>query len=126
VPTDITIRAEGIELPAELNDSETAQALVSRLPLEVEMSRWGDEYYGDVGDDLGVRVAADARAEMSVGEIAYWPTGNAVCIFFGPTPASSGDMPVAASPVNPVGEVTGDVSRLKALGGSVTIELARA
>jgi len=126
VPTDITIRAEGVELAAKLGDSETAQAIAARLPLAVEMSRWGDEYYGDVGGDLGIGVAADARAEMSVGEIAYWPTGNAVCIFFGPTPASSGDEPVAASPVNPVGKVTGDVSGLKALGGSVTIEFARA
>ena len=122
----VTIRAEGVELAADFNDSATAEAILARMPVRVRMSRWGDEYFGNLGDALGQDVADDARAEMSVGEIAYWPTGNAICVFFGPTPASSGADPVAASPVNPVGEVAGDAGGLKPLGGSVEMEFERA
>jgi uncharacterized protein len=52
---------------------------------------------------------------MTVGELGYWPTGNAFCIFFGPTPASSADTPVAASPVNVLGRVIGDATVFRAV-----------
>jgi len=87
------------------------------------MSRWGDEYYGGIGAKLDVSPAKDARDDMAVGELAYWIPGNALCVFFGPTPVSDGDEPKAASPVNPVGKVTGDVKVLKKLGGSVTLRV---
>jgi hypothetical protein len=64
---------------------------------------WGDEVYFDIPVEMGLE--PDARAEVEVGELGYWPTGNAFCIFFGSTPASSGDTPVAASRVNILGRV---------------------
>ena len=126
MPTPIQILVEGEALPAELNDSETAKALLARLPLRIGMSRWGDEYYGSIGESLDVAPAADAREDMAVGELAYWIPGNALCVFFGPTPASDGPEPRAASPVNPVGRMMGDVAALKKLGGSVTLEVVAA
>lgn len=114
----------GHVLAGELNDSPTARALEGRLPLKVRLSRWGDEYYGSIGAPLGVKEAPDAREEMAVGELAYWPPGNALCLFFGPTPASEGPEPRAASPVNPVGRLTGDLGVLKGLGSSATAEVA--
>ena len=125
MPTQITIRVAGKDLPAELNDSETAEALLGRLPLRVRMSRWGDEYYGSIGD-LGVGQSADARDLMKVGELAYWTPGTALCIFFGPTPVSVGDEPRAASPVNPLGEVTSDTAPLKDMPSSITVEIEEA
>ena len=35
----------------------------------------------------------------------YWPPGNAMCLFFGPTPASTGEESRAASPVTVVGKI---------------------
>lgn len=55
-------------LDAVLNDSQTAQAFRERLPLTIRMSRWGDEYYGSLGQALLVEEAADARDVMEVGE----------------------------------------------------------
>jgi hypothetical protein len=63
---------------------------------------------------------------MAVGEIAYWPPGSAFCIFFGPTPASEGSEPRAASPVNPAGQIEGDATAFSSVpqGATVTLEQA--
>ena len=106
---------------AELNEGTGASALLEKLPATVRLSRWGDEYYGD----CGVRVAEDDTAKeiMEVGELALWPPGNALCIFFGPTPASTDDRPRAASPVVPIGKLLDDPAPLKAMGVSIQVSL---
>jgi hypothetical protein len=119
--TSIKMKIGTLELSAELNDSPTAKKLVSLLPLEFSMSRWGDEYYGDCG--IRTVLSQDARDVVEVGELAVWPTGNALCIFFGPTPASKGDEPRAVSPVNPVGKLLGSPDALKNLGSSIHVRI---
>jgi hypothetical protein len=121
----IKIKIGTLELSAELNDSPTAIKLMSLLPVELNMSRWGDEYYGDCG--IKTALSQDSRDIMEVGELAVWPAGNALCIFFGPTPASKGNEPRAVSPVNPVGRLLDSPDALKKLGSSihVRIELSR-
>lgn len=121
MPTVIKITASDEILKAELNDSPTADVLISLLPLEFTMSRWGDEYYGDCGIDVGL--ANDAKEVMEIGELAVWPVGSALCIFFGPTPASSGNEPRAASLVNPVGRLIDNHEDLKKLGGSISVRI---
>lgn len=125
MPTPILLKVGNVSLEGELNDSATGKALAQRLPLNISLSRWGEEYYGSVGASLGVEDAPDARDLMKVGELAYWLPGNALCIFFGPTPASTGTEPRAASPVNPAGMLRGDGGPLKNLGASVKITLSR-
>jgi hypothetical protein len=85
------------------------------------MSRWGDEYYGDCG--IRTVLSQDARDVMEVGELAVWPTGNALCIFFGITPASKGDEPRAVSPVNPIGRLLDNSDSLKRLGSSIQVRI---
>ena len=121
MPTAIEIEIGDLALTAELNDSSTAVQLAECLPVSVRLSRWGDEYYGGCGVDAPL--AYEAKEVMDVGELAFWPPGSALCIFFGPTPASVGDEPRAASPVNPIGRLTCDPSPLKGLGYSVTAVL---
>jgi uncharacterized protein len=125
MPTPIVFEAGKVAFEGKLNDSPTAQLLAQRLPLTLRMSRWGEEYYGDIGTKLGAEEAADARDDMKVGELAYWIPGNALCIFFGPTPASTGDAPKAASPVNPVGSLQGDLTALKGLGRSAQVTVKK-
>jgi len=118
----IILRAQAVVLRAELNDSESSRALAALLPLELTVNRWGDEYYGDCG--LSLPEAADARENMEVGELAYWPPGKALCVFFGPTPASRrGGQPRAASAANPVGRVLDDCLPLKGLGSSLVMRV---
>jgi hypothetical protein len=118
--TRIAIRAGAVALEAELNDSRTGRAIAEALPIRGEAQRWGKEIYFDIG--LMQELAEDARTDMEVGELAYWPTGTALCIFFGPTPASGADgRPRAAGPVNPVGRVVGDATSLSAVGDGTQV-----
>ena len=126
MPKRIHFKVKDLVLEAEFNDSGTAAALSARLPFTFRMSRWGEEYYGDIGDPLGKSLSADARDLMEIGELANWPPGNALCVFFGPTPASTGDEPRAASPVNPVGRILNSCDKLKELGSSIEVTVSEA
>ena len=118
----IRITAGDVSLEAELNESATAKALLGALPIAGRGNRWGDEIYFSI--PVEAEAGPDARADVAVGEIAYWPPGSAFCIFWGPTPASSGPEPRAASPVNPLGTIDGDATQFAAVpsGAKVTLE----
>jgi hypothetical protein len=68
---------------------------------------------------------ADARAEVEVGELGYWPVGHAFCVFFGPTPASTDERPRAYSPVNILGRVLGDATQFRAVEAGTQVRIAR-
>jgi uncharacterized protein len=119
----IMIDLQGVTLQAVLNDLPEAIELFNMLPAEIEMSRWGEEFYGDCG--LKQKLSGNARVEMEAGELAVWPEGSALCIFFGRTPASIDDKPRAASPVNPIGKIIGDLSELKDLGFHIKAKLSK-
>jgi len=59
-----------------------------------------------------------------VGDLGYWPTGRAFCIFFGLTPASVPGEIRPASAVNLVGRLLGDPCCLKLVpeGAMVRVE----
>ena len=115
--------ADGVELLADWIDDnpETRGAIEDALPLSGDAARWGDEFYFGIPVDVP---AEDARDEVPVGAVAYWPQGNALCLFWGPTPASQGDEPWAASPVNVVAQVA-DVSPLAGVEGGAEIRVER-
>jgi hypothetical protein len=118
----ITIVAGSVTMDAELNDTPTAQAIWESLPITGRAMVWGDEVYFEI--PVTVEQAPDARADVEVGELGYWPVGRAFCIFFGPTPASTGDQPCAASPVNVVGRVLGDATLLRQVSAGATVTLS--
>ena len=119
------LEIDSVLLQGRFNDSETADAIAAACPIDIRLSRWGDEYYGDCGVATGEE--SGAREIMEIGEVAYWPPGHALCVFFGPTPASAGAEPRAASPVNPVGTISGEtdalVAMLSSLPGSVSARM---
>lgn len=120
----IQIRAGDVQVIAELNDNRTADAIWEALPLSAAGNTWGDEiYFG-----IPVRLQAEnAQAVVSLGDLGYWPAGNAFCIFFGPTPVSRGQEIRPASPVNVFGRVIGDPTEFKKVrdGETVTVEQVR-
>ena len=119
----IKISSGSVQLEAALNDSPTAITIWNKLPMEGRASLWGDEIYFPIPVNIGVE--EDALAEMNVGDIAFWPPGSAFCIFFGRTPASKGSAPVAASEVNAVGHIIGDLSSLRSVRAGQTVRLER-
>jgi hypothetical protein len=115
----IRIQVGGQTVHGTLSENDTADQVWGALPIDTTVATWGDEFYFDIG--LSLDLASDARSEMKVGEMAYWPPGNAFCIFFGPTPASHGDEPRAASAVNPFGKIEEDVEVLKGIPSGTRI-----
>ncbi|TWT55559.1 hypothetical protein KOR42_26860 [Thalassoglobus neptunius] len=121
MPTPIRIVIKNLTLRAELNDSETAQAIASALPIESKANWWGDEIY--FSTSVACDPAADARAEFEVGELGYWPPANAFCIFYGPTPISNGGKPKMANRGNPIGWVSDDTEKLHKLNKAATVRV---
>lgn len=120
-----TIRIEtgGISLPAEIFETPTGQAILAALPLEGTANVWGEEIYFDI--PLALDQESEAREEVAIGDLGYWPIGAALCIFFGPTPVSQGTAPRAYSPVNVFGRVMGDARAFVTVpdGAKIRVEL---
>jgi hypothetical protein len=106
----IKITVGKLELEAWLNETKTAAKVFEALPITSTVNTWGDEIYFTIPVDTGPE---DAKELVSLGDIAYWPPGKAMCIFFGKTPISRGDEIRPASPVNIIGKVEGDLKLLK-------------
>jgi hypothetical protein len=107
----------------ELNESATADAVYMALPVEAYVNAWGEEIYFEIPVHMKLE---NGKKVMEIGEVAYWPQGDAFCVFFGPTPVSKGPEPEAYSPVSPIGMVVADVDSLKELGDRTLIRLERA
>ena len=120
--TQIHITAGDVSLTATLNASPTAQLIAEALPITGRVQTWGDEIYFPIP----VSASNDETSAEVVekGAVAYWPPGNALCLFWGPTPASSGDEIRPASAVNVCGMIDGDPTELARApyGGEIRIE----
>ena len=117
----IKITVGPCEVTAELDRSATSDLVWSALPIESAADIWGDEIYFRTD----IRAEEDAsQFIVDLGDIGYWPPGQALCLFFGPTPASQGDEIRPASPVNVVGKIEGDSTVLKRVsaGNRVMVE----
>ena len=119
----ITISVEDITVDAELGESATAVKILAALPFESTANTWGDEIYFSI--PVTVKQAPDARADVEIGDLAYWPMGKAFCIFFGRTPVSKDDNPRAYSPVNVFGRILDDVMAFKKIANGARIRVVR-
>jgi hypothetical protein len=117
----IRIRAGSIDLQAELNNTKTASALFEILPLEGRANTWGEEIYFPIPLHLEIE---DGEEIVEMGDLGYWPDGNSLCIFFGPTPASRKNEIRAASAVTVLGKIVGNPKLLKQVpsGAKVIVE----
>ena len=102
--------SSGVRVICELVDEPELEKLLENSSFEAKAERWGDEVYFELPVKLGLK---GERTLMEVGEVAYWPDGNCLCIFFGPTPMSRNEQPVAYSKVKPLGRVIEGLNRLK-------------
>jgi hypothetical protein len=94
------------EVSIDLDDSrspKTFQAILENLPIETTITKWGDELYTE-----RTRIKANeenAKREVEYLDVAFWPEGNALCLFYGPTPITKDGRILAYSPVNIVGRI---------------------
>jgi hypothetical protein len=119
----ITISVENVTVDAELGTSPTAAKIFEALPFESTTNTWGDEIYFTI--PVTMEQEPDARADVEIGELAYWPMGKAFCIFFGPTPVSRDEKPRAYSPVNVFGRILGNATAFKGITVGARIRVSR-
>ena len=120
----IRIQVGAVTLDAELKPTRTAKAIYDLLPLEADKHAWGDEFYFKIPLIKDHRETATLK--VAVGDIAYWGNGQAVAIFFGRTPVSTGPDPAPADRVNLIGRVTGDATLLRTAVGATKIRMEKA
>ena len=110
----IRVMEAGIDLTATLNASRTVERLLEALPIESEATRWGEEIYFLTTVSAPPETPA---ATVPSGTIAYWPPGQAFCVFFGQTPYS---------PVNILGSIDGDASVFGRVDSGHVVRVERA
>ena len=120
----IVIKAGEVEAEAELNESTTAKAIWQALPLEGSANTWGEEIYFRI--PVSQALEPDAKEIVQLGDLGYWPQGEAFCIFFGATPISVPGEIRPASGVNIIGQLLDDPKRFLIVlaGESIRIEPA--
>ena len=120
----ITTSSTGpVEASLSEESPETVKAFIEALPITGKANLWGDEIYFSIPVEAPPE---NGKSVVELGDIAYWPPGNAFCIFFGLTPMSRGDEIRPASAVNVFGRIKGDPKIFKKVrnGEEVKIELA--
>ena len=120
-------KSENIEI--ELDDSNapnTVKNFVDSLPFAIGVNLWGEEIYTD--ESPVNEKEENAKALVELNDVAYWPTGKAICLFFGPTPIGKKGEIKPYSPVNVIGKILKpDKSILKKITNStkVTFQLKK-
>jgi uncharacterized protein len=118
----IRITSGDVAQTATLNDTKTAQLVWDALPFDIPGSRWGDEIYFSIPVHTGTE---RGQATVSAGDLAYWEPGNALCIFWGPTPMSRGDEIRPANPVTVFGTLDGDPKEFDVFRSGTRVKVER-
>ena len=87
----------------DTNSPKTCASFLKSLPFSVNAHIWGEEIYTD--ESPITQPEENAKDLVSLNDIAYWPNGKAICIFFGPTPIGKKGEIKPYSPVNIIGKI---------------------
>jgi uncharacterized protein len=122
----IKIAIGELEVFASLNQSQTAKLIWKNLPIKAKAELWGDEVYFYIKPKVGLEKEF-AQNEVKIGDVAYWPPGPCMCLFFGLTPKSKDGKIIPASAVNVFGSLEGDAWILKRVkeGEAIIVEKDR-
>jgi len=114
---NIILELDGANSPKTVND------FITKLPFTVDLKVWGDEIY--TSESPITQPEENAKSLVQLNDVAYWPTGKAICLFYGSTPIGKPGDITPASPVNILGKIISpDKSVLnKADGKSATFSL---
>jgi len=117
----IKIKAGEIEIKAELKETPLAEKIFNSLPFSSKVNTWGDEIYFEIPVDEKIE---NGVKEVEKGDIAYWPEGKCMCLFFGPTPVSHSGKIIPASEVEVFGKITEGIEKLKEVnaGEEIVVE----
>ncbi len=118
----IRIKSGSIDTTGILNESRTAQVIWNSLPVKAVAETWGDEIYFSIPVHTELE---NGKELVSAGDLGFWPAGDAVCIFFGPTPISGKNEIRPASAVNVFGKIIGDSGIFKKVRSGDSIDILK-
>ncbi len=87
----------------DTNSPKTINDFVKKLPFSVDLNVWGDEIY--TSESPINQPEENAKSTVQLNDVAYWPTGKAICLFYGSTPIGKPGEITPASPVNILGKI---------------------
>jgi uncharacterized protein len=119
----IEIKVGERSVKAHIHETTTALKIYEILPFQTSVNTWGDEIYFTT--PVEEKLDDTAKEIVELGDIGYWPSGNAFCIFYGKTPISIKDEIRPASAVNIIGKVIGDSTIFKDVKDGEMIELKK-
>lgn len=102
----VKIKLHDSSINIELDDTNspnTVKEFVKKLPFTVDLNVWGDEIYSSKSPIS--QPEENAKSPVELNDVAYWPTGKAICLFYGPTPIGKPGEITPASPVNIIGKI---------------------
>ena len=103
----ILVRVTELEnITIELDDTgspKTYTSFLESLPFSVTAHIWGEEIYTD--ESPITQPEENAKDLVNLNDVAYWPNGKAICLFFGPTPIGKKGEIKPYSPVNVIGKI---------------------
>lgn len=117
------ITAGAASLDVILLDTPTADAVWDALPISSRANIWGDEVY--FSTPVSCPREPDARDMLTMGEIAFWPDGDAIAVVFGRTPISGPGEMRLASASNVWAHADGDPTVMKSVGSGDPIRVER-
>lgn len=119
----IIIDSQGakLELQVDFLNNPASNKIQQSLPVESTVRLWGDEIYFDTAIDAPEE---GATTDVEIKDLAYWPQGKCLCIFFGRTPMSTSSKPVPASSVVVIGKITSPLDKLREVksGSKIRVE----
>lgn len=106
----------------ELDDSlapQTVSLFLKHLPFDLDANVWGKEIYTSPAP-FSVQLENDADV-VDLFDVAYWPQGKAICLFYGPTPISTKDEIKPYSPVSVIGKILKPNTKIPSQASDQTI-----
>lgn len=91
---------------------KTIDIIVHKLPISGRIALYKEEIYFEIPIKMGKE---KAKSTVETGTIAFWPMGNALCVFYGNTQPYS--------PVNILGKITKNLDLFKTVKSGTIIKV---
>ena len=87
----------------ETKSPKTIAEIMKNLPLTIGINVWGEELYTD---ETPINSQKENSKELvELNDVAFWPPGKAICLFYGPTPIGNKGEIKPYSAVNVIGKI---------------------
>jgi hypothetical protein len=108
---------------ATLDDTPTARAMITALPINARAQTWGEEVYFEI--PVKAALERNARQVVPAGAVCFWAEGSSLALPWGRTPVSQGDESRLVTRCNVLGQIDGDPKQLASVrsGDAITVTL---